>query len=145
MKHRLIDNVRWIWQEIVQPGLRPSDRRLLKMCISGIILLGGGKLAFYCYGVTVRKEGEDYQAFFNFSDNSLDLYAVILAGFLFIIAVLLIVKIYLSERKYKRKRTLVVTYSAMIAADCPQIDFELACKALAKDVDPSEHPFEIKN
>lgn len=145
MKNTVWKWLKWIWREIVQPKLRPSDRKLLKMCISGIILLGGCKLAFYCYGVTIKKEGEDYQAFFNFSDNPLDLYVVILAGFLFVIAVLLIVKIYLSERKYKRKRTQVVTYSAMIAADSPQIDFELACKALAKDVDPSEHPFEIKN
>lgn len=135
----------WIWREVVQPKLRPSDRKLLKMCISGIILLGGGKLSFYCYGVTIRKEEEGYQAFFDLNDNPLDICTVIVIGFLTIITIALIVKIYLSEKKRKIPDTLVVTYSAMIAADRPQIDFSLACKALPKTIMPLEHPFEIKN
>lgn len=145
MKNKLVVGAKWLWREIELPILRPSDRKLLKICISGIVFLGGVKSAFYCYGVTIRKEGEAYQAYFNFNDNPLDVWTVIIAGFLFIIAIILIIKIYLSEKNSTKPETLVVTYSAMIAADSSQIDYGQACRALPKEVVPSEHPFEIKN
>ena len=145
MLDRVIKSIKWIWHEIIRPIIRPSDRKLLKMCISGIVLIGGGKFAIYGISLCLKKEGDSIQAFLNFSDNSLDLCAVLLAGFLFIIAIVLIIKIYLSEKNTTKPETLVVTYSAMIAADSPQIDYGQACGALPKEVVPSEHPFEIKN
>ena len=145
MTDKVIKGIKWIWHEIVRPIIRPSDRKLLKMCISGIVLIGGGKFAIYGISLFLKKEGDSVQAFFNFSDNPLDLYAVLLAGFLFVIAIVLIIKIYLSEKNTTKPETQVVTYSAMIAADSPQIDYAQACKALPKVVEPSEHPFEIKN
>lgn len=145
MTDKVIKSIKWIWREIVRPRLNPSDRMLLKICISGIVLIGGGKIAIYVVGLCLKKESDSFQAFFNFSDNSLDSYAVIVAGFLFIIAILLFIRICKSEKKQSVQQTIVVTYSSMIAADGPQIDYAQACKALPKVVEPLEHPFEIRN
>ncbi len=145
MTDKVIKKIKWTWHEIVRPRLYPSDMKLLEICISGIVLLGGGKSAFYCYGVSIRKEGEGYQAFFNFNDTPLDVWTVIIAGFLFIISIALIIKIYLSEKDTPKPETMIVIYCAKIAADIPQIDYNLAREALPKSMKPLGRPYEIKN
>ena len=145
MKKKLPFYANWFWREIVLPIQRPTDRNVLKICISGIVLLGGVKSAFYCYGVTIRKEAEGSLAYFNFNDNPLDVWTVIVAGFLFIIAVLLIIKIYLSEKNTTKPETMIVTYCSKIAEDIPQIDYNLACNALPRSIRPLGCPYEIMN
>lgn len=152
MKNSFSEKMKWLWNNVLsrwqEHYLNWTDVRLVKYFIRACVAIASAKWGLPALYMLISSGPEKAWSFIiNIGDSSLD---YVTLGIIVVMAVVLIAYLIISSimKAGTRKRkagTLVVTYSAMIAADSPQIDFKQACEALPKEVVPLEHPFEIKD
>lgn len=152
MKNSFSAKLKWLWDNVLsrwqEHYLNWTDARLVKYFIRACAVIASAKWGVpTLYLLIFSGPDKAWNFIINIGDSSLD---YVILGIIVVMAIVIIVYMIIGfvMKMYAQKRkagTLVVTYSAMIAADSPQIDFRQACDALPNEVVPLEHPFEIKN
>lgn len=152
MKNSFSEKIKWLWNNVLsrwqEHYLNWTDARLVKYFIRACVAIASIKWGIPAlYLLIFSGPDKAWNFIINIGDSSLD---YVTLGIIVVMAIVIIVYMILGlvMKMYAQKRkagTQVVTYSAMIAADSPQIDFRQACEALPKEIIPFEHPFEIIN
>lgn len=146
------EKLKWLWDNVLsrwqEHYLIWTDARLVRYYFGVCVSITSVKWVVPTFYILVSSgPGEAWHFIINIGASSFDvitLYIIIVMGIVLVVYMIngYIIKTSVQKRKTE---TLVVTYSAMIAADSPQIDYGRACEALPKEVEPLQHPFEIKN
>lgn len=151
-KKHYSEKLKWLWDNVLcrwqEHYLNWNDARLVRYYLSACVAITSVKWGLPAFYIFVSSGlGDAWSFLINIGTSSLDvitLCIIIVMGL--VLVVHMIIGYVIKKNVQKREvETLVVTYSAMIAADSPQIDYGQACGALPKGIVPSEHPFEIKN
>lgn len=151
-KNNCSEKIKWLWDNVLSRWqkhyLTWNDARLVRCYLRACVAVTSVKWGLPAFFILVSSGPSDTWNFLiNIGASSFDvitLCIIVAMGLVLVVHMIIgyIIKISAQKRK---TGTLAVTYSAMIAADSPQIDYVQACKALPKVVEPLEHPFEIKN
>ena len=152
MNNSFPEKLKWLWDNVLsrwqEHYLNWTDARLVRFYLKACVAITSVKWGLPAFYVLVSSgPGDAWNFLINIGTSSLD---VITLCIIFIMGLVLVVHMIIgyiikTSTQKRKAETLVVTYSAMIAADSPQIDYGQVCEALPKEVVPSEHPFEIKN
>ena len=135
----------FIWNNIGKPYidylLKPSDLKLAKRYLTAIIVIAGANtISKLFFGIYVEKNGESCHLIGGLEYGTIDNYTLLSIGLLVIMACC---QFYFNYRKVvnefaKRKKTLVVEYTAKIAKDTPLFDYDIIQEALPKEYVPSD-------
>jgi len=152
MKNNFSEKMKWLWNNILsrwqEHYLNMTDTRLVKYFFRTCVAIASAKWGLPALYLLISSGPDKAWSFIiSIGDSSLDYIMLGIIGIMAIVIIIyMIIGLIIKMGAQKRKaRTQIVTYSAMIAADSPQIDYRQACEALPKEVVPLDHPFEIKN
>ena len=146
------NKLKWLWDNVLsrwqEHYLNWNEARLVRYYIGACVAITSVKWGLPAFCIFVSSGSSDAWNFLiNIGTSSLDVitFSIIVIMSLVLVVHMIIGYIIKTSVQKRKAVTLIVTYSAMIAGDSPQIDYAQACKALPMVVEPSEHPFEIKN
>lgn len=144
--------MKWLWDNVLsrwqEHYLNINDARLVRIFFRTCVAIASVKWGLPALCIFVNSgTGDAWHFLINIGGSQLDIIALCIIGVMAIVLVVYMIIGYIVKKnaQNRKKQTLIVTYSAMIATDSPKIDYEQACEALPKEFDPFEHPFEIKN